>query len=77
MPPATAFAADKKAFDCSRFGDLDTRMAEYRDTGFADGRGSRSTSNLAYRGLRRINIDIPNTLDVLEDECIIVQESIG
>jgi hypothetical protein len=71
------YARDNKAFECSRFGDLDSEMGAYRDSDFAKGLGSRSTSNLTYRALRRINVNIPSMLDTLEDECTFTHESIG
>ncbi len=71
------YTHDKAGFACSRFGDLDDEMSRYRNTGFANGSGSRSTQNLAYRALRRINVNIPAELDTLEDECTFTQESIG
>ena len=71
------YARDKTGFACSRFAALDDELAAYRNTGFADGAGSRSTQNLTYRALRRINVNIPATLDDLEDECTFTQESIG
>ena len=71
-----AYAADKKGFTCSRFGDLDSEMSAYRNSGFSEGLGSRSTQNLSYRALRRLNVPIPDMVDTLEDECIFVQESI-
>jgi predicted phosphatase len=73
----TAYEADKKGFECSRFGDLDSAMSVNRNTGFTEGLGSRSTQNLAYRALRRLNVSIPDMVDVLEDECTFVAESIG
>lgn len=73
----TAYEADKKGFECSRFGDLDSAMSVYRNSGFAEGLGSRSTQNLAYRALRRLNVSIPDMVDDLEDECTFVAESIG
>ena len=74
---ASAYAANKKGFDCSRFGDLDHEMSAYRNASFADGLGSRSTQNLVYRALRRINVAIPSMVDTLEDECTFVNESLG
>jgi len=73
----TAYEADKKGFECSRFGDLDSAMSVYRNSGFTEGLGSRSTQNLAYRALRRLNVSIPDMVDVLADECTFVAESIG
>lgn len=74
---ASAYAADKAGFACSRFGDLDREMSTYRNSGFDLGLGSRSTQNLTYRGLRRLNVSIPDMVDELEDDCTFVQESIG
>lgn len=73
----SSFVDDKKQFDCARFGELDSEMGAYRNTSFTKGLGSRSTPNLVYRALRRMNVNIPSMLDSLEDECINVQESIG
>lgn len=73
----TEYHRDEQGFGCSRFGALDDELSAYRNTGFADGSGSRSTPNLVYRALRRINVNIPATLDTLEDECTFAQESIG
>jgi len=58
-------------------GDLDAEMSKYRNTGFTNGSGSRSTQNPAFRALRRINVNIPQAVDDLEDECTFTQESIG
>lgn len=71
------YTRDKTGFECSRFADLDDELSDYRNTGFVNGSGSRSTENLAYRALRRINVNIPSSLDTLEDECTFTQESIG
>lgn len=71
------FERDKKGFTCSRFGDLDSEMGAYRNSGFTAGLGSRSTQNLTYRALRRINVSVPDMVDQLEDECTFGQESIG
>ncbi len=73
----TEFEAHRSSFDCSRFGDLDDAMKAYRDSGFAEGLGSRSTQNLTYRAARRLNVSIPEQLDRLADDCIFAQESIG
>lgn len=71
------YARDGKTFDCSRFAALDDELRAYRDGGFARGDGSRSTENLTYRALRRINVNIPAMLDTLDDECVFNRESIG
>lgn len=72
-----SYAADSQGFDCSRFGDFDADISAYRNSGFSNGLGSRSTQNLTYRALRRINVSIPDMVDTVEDECIFRQESIG
>lgn len=71
------YHAAPKGFVCSRFGALDREMSAYRDQGFARGLGSRSTQNLTYRALRRLNVDIPEMVDTLEDECTFTNESVG
>jgi len=52
-------------------------MAAYRSSGFTEGLGSRSTQNLVYRALRRLNVSIPDMVDTLQDECTFVNESLG
>lgn len=42
-------------FNCSRWSALNRDMRKYRGTGFDANLGSRSTSNLVYRLLRRIS----------------------
>lgn len=71
------YGRDREGFDCARFGDLDEELSNYRNTDFAKGFGSRSTSNLVYRALRRMDVNIPVMLDSLEDECTFGQESLG
>jgi hypothetical protein len=73
----SAYAANRTGFDCAQFGDLDARLREYRNSGFVNGFGGRSTQNLTYRALRRLNVSIPDMVDELEDECIFVNESVG
>jgi hypothetical protein len=73
---ASEYEAAKQGFDCSRFGALDNEMAAYRNDAFAKGLGSRSTPNLTYRALRRINISIPDMVDTLEDDCTFFNESL-
>lgn len=71
------YLAGKKGFDCTRFNALDREMADYRSQGFQQGLGSRSTRNLTYRALRRLNVEIPEMVDKLEDECTFINESVG
>jgi hypothetical protein len=71
------YLAGKKGFDCARFQALDDEMSAYRNEGFADGLGSRSTQNLTYRALRRLNVSIPDMVDTLEDDCTFAGESLG
>jgi hypothetical protein len=51
--------------------------ADYRNQGFEQGLGSRSTHNLTYRALRRLNVEIPEMVDTLADECTFINESVG
>ncbi|MGX9789307.1 hypothetical protein [Mycobacterium sp. MMS18-G62] len=72
-----SYQAGKKGFDCTRFDALDREMSDYRNQGFEQGLGSRSTQNLTYRALRRLNVEIPEMVDTLADECIFINESVG
>lgn len=71
------YESDKKGFDCARFGALDDDLSEYRRQGFDQNLGSRSTQNLTYRLLRRLNVSIPDMVDTLEDECTFIGDSVG
>lgn len=73
----SVYTANKRGFDCSRFAALDDRLSDCRNSGFANGFGSRSTQNLTYWALRRLNVSIPDMVDELEDDCIFVNESVG
>lgn len=57
-------------FDCSRFNALDAELSKYRSAGFKKGLGSRSTENLTYRMLRRLTVNIPDGVDLAEEECM-------
>lgn len=71
------YESDRRNFQCSRFGALDDVLVDYRREGFDANLGSRSTQNLTFRALRRLNVSIPDMLDKLEDECIFIGESVG
>lgn len=71
------YRTGKVGFDCSRFAALDDEMGAYRNAGFAEGLGSRSTQNLSYRALRRLNVSVPDMVDTLEDDCTFLNESLG
>jgi len=73
----SAYQQSPKGFDCTRFGAIDDEKAAYRNTGFTEGLGSRSTQNLVYRALRRLNVSVPDMVDTLQDECTFVNESVG
>lgn len=73
----SAYQKDSTAFDCNRFGALDEEITAYRNSAFTEGLGSRSTHNLAYRALRRLNVSIPDMVDTLQDECTFGNESLG
>jgi len=55
----------------------DAHLRDYRNSAFVNGFGGRSTQNLTYRALRRLNVSIPDMVDRLVDECIFVNESVG
>ena len=63
------YASQPVDFDCDRFDELDKAMKDYRSAGFAAGLGSRSTANLTYRMLRRLSVNIPDGVDMIELEC--------
>ncbi|ABM14116.1 hypothetical protein [Mycolicibacterium vanbaalenii] len=73
----SSYRSAPTGFDCSQFAALDDRLSAYRDTGFTGGPGSRSTQNLSYRALRRLNVSIPDMVDELQDDCTFVNESLG
>lgn len=73
----SAYRDGRNGFDCARFAALDDEMGAYRNAGFADDQGSRSTQNLTYRALRRLNVSVPDMVDTLEDDCTFVNESLG
>lgn len=62
------YFADKKSFDCSRLGALTKEMRSYRGAGI-DKDGTRSTPNLTYRMLRRLNVNLTETTRQLAVEC--------
>ncbi|MEY3080963.1 MAG: hypothetical protein RJA94_948 [Pseudomonadota bacterium] len=62
------YFADKKAFDCGRLGAFTKEMRKYRGAGI-DKDGTRSTSNLTYRMLRRLNVNLTETARQLAVEC--------
>jgi hypothetical protein len=71
------YTAAPETFDCGRFDELDGEMKDYRGAGFEKGLGSRSTENLTYRMLRRLSVNIPDGVDLAEQECRNRQFSIG
>lgn len=76
---ATEYAFNKLVFDANRFDELDDEMGSYRSLGFSsypDQLGNRSTQNLTYRMLRRISVNIPDTVDLLDEDCGFVQDSL-
>ncbi len=74
---ASAYQKGRTGFDCARFDALDDELGAYRNSGFVEGLGSRSTQNLSYRALRRLNVSVPDMVDTLEDDCTFVNESLG
>lgn len=66
---------DKVAFDCGRFDDYKKLTKAYRSQGIAAD-GQRSNGNLTYRLLRRLNINVPDTVSDLEQECVNIEDSL-
>ncbi|PRW33064.1 type VII secretion [Chlorella sorokiniana] len=71
--PAAPGALD---FNCSRWADFSKKLKKYRGTGFDANLGSRSTSNLAYRLLRRISVNVVDQPGVWEQQCINLKASL-
>ena len=66
---------DKSSFDCGRFETFTKAMKAYRSDGItAD--GQRSNGNLTYRLLRRLSLNIPETVSDLDKECVNIRDSL-
>lgn len=72
---AAAFNARPVGFDCSRFTSLAAEMRRYRTEGIGL-HGIRSTPNLTYRMLRRLNINLPDSLREASNECASINSSL-
>ena len=66
------FFAAKKGFDCARFAAFTKEMRDYRHAGISRD-GTRSTANLTYRMLRRLNVNVSRTARMLTLECQNIQ----
>jgi hypothetical protein len=66
---------DKASFDCARFETFKKAMKSYRSEGI-DADGQRSNGNLTYRLLRRLSLNIPDTVDDLARECLNIKDSL-
>lgn len=64
----TAYFADKRSFDCSRWGDFLKSLGNYRNERI-DTSGTCSTENLAYRLLRRLSVNVVEEASALGLEC--------
>lgn len=64
----TDYFADKKAFDCGLLSAFTKEMRSYRGAGI-DKDGTRSTPNLTYRMLRRLNVNLTESTRQLAVEC--------
>ena len=69
------YIEDKVSFDCARFDDFKKAMKTYRGQGI-DTDGQRSDGNLTYRLLRRLSVNVPDTVADLEQECVNVRDSL-
>lgn len=66
------YFAAKKGFDCGRFTALSSEMRDYRHAGIVKD-GTRSTANLTYRMLRRLNVNVSENTRLLALECKNIQ----
>jgi len=72
---AIDYARDKRSFVCLRFSELREEVRHYRRKGIAQD-GIRSTENIVYRALRRINGNLLRQMEGLELECENIQGSL-
>lgn len=72
---AANYFEDKTAFDCSRFDAFKKDLKAYRSAGIETD-GQRSNGNLTYRLLRRLSLNVPETVADLEQECLNVRDSL-
>ena len=72
---ATEYARDKRSFVCHRFSELREEVRHYRRKGIAKD-GIRSTENIVYRTLRRVNGNLLRQMEGLELECENIQGSL-
>lgn len=72
---ARSYAADKRGFNCESFSDLREEVRLYRRKGIAKD-GIRSTENIVYRSLRRVNGNLLRQMEDLELECENIQGSL-
>ena len=72
---AAAYAKDKRSFHCDAFSNLREEVRLYRRKGIAKD-GIRSTENIVYRSLRRVNGNLFRHMEDLELECQNIQASL-
>lgn len=72
---AGEYAENKRSFVCDRFSELREEVRLYRRKGIARD-GIRSTENIVYRALRRINGNLLRQMEGLELECENIQGSL-
>ena len=71
----SSYFANKKDFDCGRFTALTKELRDYRNAGIEKD-GLRSTANLTYRMLRRLNVNVTEEVRMLKLECQTVHWSL-
>ena len=72
---ATRFAEQRKGFDCSRFAALRKELRVYRRQGMI-GTGIRSTANITYRLLRRVDFNMLRAMENQQQECLDLNDSL-
>ena len=63
-----AYFAGKRGFDCGQWQDFSKTLGDYRNAGI-DKSGTRSTENLVYRLMRRLNVNVVEEASALGLEC--------
>lgn len=64
------------AFNCSLWTEFPRALQKYRSAAFDAGLGTRSTTNLTFRMLRRISVNIVDQPGVWAHQCANMQASL-
>ena len=70
-----AYNKDKRGFTCDRFSTLREEVRLYRREGIAKN-GLRSSEDIVYRAMRRMNGNLLTMMEQLKNECVTIQGSL-